>query len=160
MSYVKHTWVNNEVISASKLNNIEDGIEEASQSGGGGALICTIAYNADLGAPVMDKTVQEIYDALIGGTPVYAKYQYGVLGTDFSGSIYLAPVVKIYNYDNTSVIRVCVQKPTSTNAVNNYEYILKPTVAIFSATGLNQYPQYYTTVGAGNNYIAASANLD
>lgn len=35
MSYVKHTWVDNETITASKLNNIEDGIDEAAQSGGG-----------------------------------------------------------------------------------------------------------------------------
>ena len=39
MSYVKHTWVNNEVISASKMNNIEEGIEEASQSGGSSASV-------------------------------------------------------------------------------------------------------------------------
>lgn len=36
MAYEKHEWVNNETITASKLNNIEDGIEEAAQSGGGG----------------------------------------------------------------------------------------------------------------------------
>lgn len=36
MSYTEHTWVNDEVITASKLNNIETGISEAMQSGGGG----------------------------------------------------------------------------------------------------------------------------
>lgn len=36
MSYEKHNWTDNETITAAKLNNIEDGIEEAAQSGGGG----------------------------------------------------------------------------------------------------------------------------
>ena len=36
MSYTPHTWVNNETITAAKLNNIEDGVQEAAQSGGGG----------------------------------------------------------------------------------------------------------------------------
>ena len=36
MSYTRHTWVDNETITAAKLNNIEDGIEEAAWSGGGG----------------------------------------------------------------------------------------------------------------------------
>lgn len=34
MSYVKNTWANGDVITAAKLNNMEDGIEEA-QGGGG-----------------------------------------------------------------------------------------------------------------------------
>lgn len=36
MSYTRHTWTDPETITAAKLNNIEDGIEEAAQSGGGG----------------------------------------------------------------------------------------------------------------------------
>jgi len=35
MSYVKQTWTSNDVITASKLNHIETGIEDASGSGGG-----------------------------------------------------------------------------------------------------------------------------
>ena len=31
MSYIKHTWVDNETITASKLNNIEDGIDEVNE---------------------------------------------------------------------------------------------------------------------------------
>jgi hypothetical protein len=40
MSYYKHVWQNNEIIDASKLNNIEDGIAEAHEliaEGGTGA---------------------------------------------------------------------------------------------------------------------------
>ena len=36
MSYEQHEWVNGETITAAKLNNIEEGVVEASQSGGGG----------------------------------------------------------------------------------------------------------------------------
>ena len=32
MSYEKHEWVNGEIITADKLNNIEEGIEEAKES--------------------------------------------------------------------------------------------------------------------------------
>lgn len=46
MSYVKHTWVDNETITATKLNNIEDGIEEASQSVGGGNAIISLSATA------------------------------------------------------------------------------------------------------------------
>lgn len=35
MSYEKHTWTDGETITAAKLNNVEDGIEEAAASGGG-----------------------------------------------------------------------------------------------------------------------------
>lgn len=34
MSYIKNTWVSGERITAAKLNNMEDGIESASTSGG------------------------------------------------------------------------------------------------------------------------------
>lgn len=36
MAYVEHEWVNGETITAEKMNNIEQGIAEAAQSGGGG----------------------------------------------------------------------------------------------------------------------------
>lgn len=36
MSYVKTTWANGDVITADKLNNIENGIESAGSGGGGG----------------------------------------------------------------------------------------------------------------------------
>ena len=35
MPYVEHTWTNGETITAAKMNNIEEGIAEAAQSGGG-----------------------------------------------------------------------------------------------------------------------------
>lgn len=37
MSYTKHTWSDGELVTAAKMNNIENGIEEAASGGGGSA---------------------------------------------------------------------------------------------------------------------------
>ena len=39
MSYTEHTWTTGETITAAKMNNIEEGITEAAQSGGGYDLV-------------------------------------------------------------------------------------------------------------------------
>ena len=44
MSYTRHTWVDDESVTYEKLNNIEDGIEEAAQSGGGGGVDAIIWF--------------------------------------------------------------------------------------------------------------------
>ena len=50
MSYVKNTWQTGDVITASKMNNIENGIEAASQGGGGGGGLPSIdQYGYDKG---------------------------------------------------------------------------------------------------------------
>ena len=36
MSYTKHTWASGDVVTAAKLNNLEDGVSEALAGGGGG----------------------------------------------------------------------------------------------------------------------------
>ena len=147
MSYVKHTWVNNEAITASKMNNIEDGIEEASQSGGGGAMIVTSSIVN--GAPTMDKTVQEIYDALMSGTPVYYKFQYGTIGEDYITHAWLAPITYVYTYEVTSFIRVVVNRPFSadvTGTGSSGDYLLVPSTLVFQAVSMNDYPTYYKTV--------------
>lgn len=43
MSYTKHTWANGEIVTSVKMNNIEDGIDEA-LSGGGGSDIAVFTY--------------------------------------------------------------------------------------------------------------------
>lgn len=45
MSYTRHTWVDDESVTYEKLNNIEDGIEEAAQSGGGYDAVITIYHD-------------------------------------------------------------------------------------------------------------------
>lgn len=55
MSYEKNTWNKGDVITATKLNHMEDGIA------GGGVLFINI--DDDDNSYVMDKTWQQIYDA-------------------------------------------------------------------------------------------------
>lgn len=148
MSYTPHTWVNNETITAAKLNNIEEGVQEAAQSGGG-ALIVNSSWSDDISNYVLDKTVQEIYDALLSGTPAYIKFQYGVLDTAYSGTLYLAPVVKIYNYDYTNVIRVVAAKPAMAFVQSNSDLAV-PGCLIYNANGLNDYPAYVNSTMVQN----------
>lgn len=83
MSYTPHTWVNNETITAEKLNNIEDGVQEAAQSGGG---IDALIYRPN--STVGDQVVGD-FDAAL------AKVQQGIPlvamlanYSEFSGGFY------------------------------------------------------------------------
>lgn len=58
MSYVQHTWQNDELITAAKLNNLEEGV---AAGGGGGSSSILFVTNDD---GTLDKTWQEIYDAM------------------------------------------------------------------------------------------------
>lgn len=66
MAYEKQTWTTGEVITADKLNHMEDGI---SGSGGSNALICE--YDNDAGHT--DKTFGEIKTAFLSGETVLLK---------------------------------------------------------------------------------------
>lgn len=139
MAYTKQTWATGDTVTASKLNHMEDGIAE----GGGGALIATVS---DVGGVLtLDKTVQEIYDALLSGTPAYIVYQYGVLGTDYVGHLILAPIVKVYSYNNTDLIRIIALK-CHMQSVNSTPDVAGPATLIYYASGLDQYPTFDTSV--------------
>lgn len=131
MSYTPTTWQTGDTITAAGLNKIEQGIANA-----GSALICNSSYSSDANNYVLDKTVQEIYDALLAGTPVYIKYQYGDF-TTYTGTLYLAPVIKVYNYAYTNTIRVVASKP-----VRNPNDNFSPAIIEYVAGGLNDYPEY------------------
>lgn len=64
MSYVAHNWTDGETITAAKLNNIENGIDEASQSGGGAV---QVGYTFSDGTFTLDKTWQDVYDGMVAG---------------------------------------------------------------------------------------------
>lgn len=139
MAYTKQTWTTGDTVTASKLNHMEDGIAE----GGGGAMIVTVSdVEGDL---TLNKTAKEIYDALLDGTPAYIVYQYGALGTDYVGHLILAPIVKIYNYDNTNLIRVIALKGYM-QTVGTKPDVAGPATVIFTANGLNEYPIFHTSV--------------
>ena len=125
-------------------------MQEAAQSGGG-ALIVNSTFSGDLSKYVLDKTAREIYDALLSGTPAYIKYQYGVLDEAYTGTLYLAPVVKIYNYDYTNVIRIVAAKPVISDVQSNINLAV-PGCLIYGADGLNDYPVFVnsTTVNTAS----------
>ncbi len=60
MSYTPTEWNTGDTITAEKLNNMEQGIASA---GGGGAFLVGI----DIQTQTLDKTWQEIHDALASG---------------------------------------------------------------------------------------------
>lgn len=73
MSYEKQTWVNGEVITANKLNHMEDGIERASEIGLEFVEIpCTRDSNGRL---TLGKTWQELYDMMQSNKVLYFRFQ-------------------------------------------------------------------------------------
>ena len=153
MSYEKTTWVNGDIITAEKMNNIEDGIANA-----GNMLICNTVYHSNLGLTGLDKKVSEIYDALSSGVPVYVKYQYGDLTRDYVSSVYIAPIVRVYNYNYTNNIRICAMKSDYIGDKNSKTYLFSPSTIIYSATSLDAYPTYYASVYPPNNYVTVNTN--
>ena len=140
MAYTPTNWTTGDTITATKLNKLENGVANA-----GSALICT-CNNSGSGS-VLDKTVQEIYDALENGTPVYIRYLYGTLPTDYISNGYLAPIIKVYGYAYSDSIRI-VATWTKETAVSSGtgDYLHAPCTAIFSASSLNEYPSFYRCV--------------
>ena len=70
MSYVRHNWVTDESITAAKLNNMEDGIEEAAQSGGGGGglTFVSVTWDGENSQFVMGMTFAQLMAGMISGT--------------------------------------------------------------------------------------------
>ena len=66
MAYVKNTWVNGDVITAEKMNHIEDGIE-SDGSGGSNLFAIAMTYDSDSNTYNLDKTWNEINEAFIAG---------------------------------------------------------------------------------------------
>ncbi len=152
MSYTPTTWTTGDTISASALNKIEQGI-----AGAGSALVCNSSYDSGQAAYVLDHTAKDIYDALIAGTPVYIKYQYGDFET-YSGSMYLAPIVKVFNYQYTEVIRFAALKPKDIGAVGEYYYVFAPSILVYTADGEDSYPVYYRTIVISADVLSTSSD--
>lgn len=131
MAYTKNTWANGDTITAAKLNNMEDGIANA-----GGVLICNITYTG--GVMTLDKTAQEIYNALLNGTPAYIKWQYGTI-SDYEGHLFLAPIIRISNYMYDESIVIYASR-SSRATVNSIESAGTAGIIVFKATSLVSYP--------------------
>ena len=145
MAYTPTNWVTGDTVTATKLNKLEQGVANA-----GSALIVT--SSSVNGIETMNKTVQEIYDALSSGTPVYYSFTYGTL-SDYIGYKYLAPIILLYNYNSANVIRVAVQYTTSSSVSSSAKdyYGFAPCIRLFQASGLSDYPKYYAEVRPNNS---------
>lgn len=97
MSYTRHNWIDPETIDAAKLNNIEDGIEEAAQSGGGGSpwdavIRLTHAENsgedtpANLTPSIISGTFADLYAKISDGKCpcILVEYKHSLYGQAFS----------------------------------------------------------------------------
>ena len=89
MSYTKTTWSDGDVITAEKLNNIENGVESASS----GSILVVHVVNG-----VLDKTWQEICDSFINMIPVYC-YESFEDGNDFG---YMLSSVQLVSFENNT----------------------------------------------------------
>ena len=73
MAYTKQNWECGDLITADKMNHIEDGIEAASQGGGGDTIFVRYDHMEEVGQNYVyyfDKTWQEVHDALNAGKVV------------------------------------------------------------------------------------------
>lgn len=108
MAYTKQNWECGDLITADKMNHIEDGIEGASS--GGGSLIVTVtdrtatAEECPGGGYVEEynHSWQEIYDALASGTPCYYGYVYEggaalepILSAEIESNLYKVTVIEV-----------------------------------------------------------------
>ena len=75
MSYVKNIWNKGDTITYEKLNNMENGIEAAGESSGGGAEIAyvTITYSYTTNTTTCDKTWEELVEYMIAGKLIIGK---------------------------------------------------------------------------------------
>lgn len=151
MSYTPTEWKNGDTITATAMNKIENGIANA---GGGGALICTVTNTGS--AYALDKTVQEIYDALESGTPAYVTYTYGVPLTDYASDKFFAPIIKIFTYESGEVIRIVATWTSTTSpATGDGSFLHGPATAVFSAGSMNAYPTFHRTVTVNSSSLTS-----
>lgn len=155
MSYTPTSWSTGDTITAAAMNKIENGIANA-----GSALICSSTYDSSEGTYILDKTAEEIYDALLAGTPAYIKYQYGTPAS-YAGVLYLAPIIKFSTYEYTSFIKIYASKPIIAT-VSGTSAVGIPGVLVYSAGGLDEYPVYNAslTSSVGAAYMSKGVGID
>ena len=144
MSYTPTNWSTGDTITATAMNKIENGIANA-----GGVLIVHSVDN------VLDKTVQEIYNAMTSGIPVFISWTYGSFETDYASHTYFAPVVKIFTYSDKGTIRVCASYATYADGMSASDAVfpLTPAIALFSASSASAYPEYYRSICANTSKV-------
>lgn len=152
MPYVEHTWTNGETITAAKMNNIEEGIAEAAQSGGSGAVIIIDDGTA------LDKTYAEIYDLIHSGTPCYIKYNIGGstsdLDTDYAYAVYLVQVIAVYKYNDSYRIWASSAEQIG---ISGSSYIGSAGIWTYQASTSSDYPTFFKRVYTPSGNISSSS---
>lgn len=132
MAYTPTTWTTGDTITATKLNKIEQGIANA-----GSALM--VQFNNG----TLDKTVQEIYDAISAGTPVLWVYMYGdpasSSSVSYTGNLQLVNLLQVYRYSDDT-FRVC-----GFRLDGDYSSMV-PQVVMFTASSMSAYPSFLKNV--------------
>lgn len=125
MAYTPTEWKTGDVVTAAKLNNMENGI--ASAGGGGGSAMILTANFSEEHPQLLGATAKEIYDAFTSGTNV---------------------IIQLYDYDDeSSRVRVfhaisAEKNPGDSEETNDYILIAcntTPTLSMLSALGDNSY---------------------
>lgn len=104
MSYEKQTWVNGEVITDTKLNHMEDGIENS------GGLVVTYSEEGTQG--ILDKTWNEIMDAMPN------VYVHDITDAPSSEDYYI--INNVYSTDSTYGVRFGDSYNLSTSTPDGY----------------------------------------
>lgn len=71
MTYTPNTWATGDTITAAKLNNMEQGIVNAS---GGGLVLVESSYDIETGHTTCDHTAQQVITLMAGGSSVAIGY--------------------------------------------------------------------------------------
>jgi len=104
MSYTKNTWNTGDIVTSEKLNHIEDGIANNEN-------VMVINYSDG----TLDKTWQEIYDAMVQKKLCVIRYDSGTIErgilTDIVGSVYA---------DGPEYMVVAGQMTYSASSANDY----------------------------------------
>lgn len=133
MSYTAHTWVSDETITYQKLNNIEEGIQEAAQSGGGYDLVIDYDVNTTV-ASILSGDILDCEDKMDAGgivngvAIIHSNFSFTPSGVNTNkNSLYLPLVDFMGAYASISF------GGTTTTNVNVMSYGL--TIEYDSATG-------------------------
>lgn len=98
MAYVKNTWTSGDIITAEKLNHMEDGI-----GSGGGVLVIDTQYDEVTGRSTLSLTFREISEALKNNNIALVRLGQG---DDTAFYTQFSLVTSIYQEPNTYAIMV------------------------------------------------------
>lgn len=127
MSYTPRTWTSGEVITAAKLNNIEEGISEASQSGGGFDAVVRMYHsndsNGDWVFTIESGTFANLHNMLSNNIAPSVMVRYW---NDLSGIYGSSSAVAIYAVQNSYITFIIKVPNANTTDTYNNEWKREP----------------------------------